>query len=103
MDEATGEGMDFEGDEVTRMESRKIMVEFPPLPHPEGEETKPVMFVDTDESIKVNIVFQANPPPTDNEVSTMQWGSLAFWKPQFMCNLFETFGPQDFSKDFKKN
>ena len=29
-------------------------------------------------------------------------GRLAFWKPQFMCNLFETFGPQDFSKDLKK-
>ena len=27
---------------------------------------------------------------------------LAFWKPQFMCNLFETFGPQDFSKIIKK-
>ena len=89
MDEATGEAMDFEGSEgdVTTMESRKIMVEFPPLPHAEGEETKPIMFVDADESIKVNIVFQANPPPTDNEVSTlltMQWGRLAFWKPQFM-------------------
>ena len=90
MDEATGEPMDFEGSEdTTTMESRKIMVEFPPLPHPEGEETKPVMFVDADDSIKVNIVFQANPPPTDNEVSTMlgtmQWrGRLAFWKLQFM-------------------
>jgi len=69
VDEATGEAMGFEGSEdVTTMESRKIMVEFPPLPHAEGEETKPVMFVDADESIKVNIVFQANPPPTDNEV-----------------------------------
>ena len=77
MDEATGEAMGFEGSEdVTTMESRKIMVEFPPLPHAEGEETKPVMFVDADESIKVNIVFQANPPPTDNEVSTM--GTFSF-------------------------
>ena len=25
-------------------------------------------------------------------------GLLAFLKPQFMCNLFETFEPQDFSK-----
>ena len=29
-------------------------------------------------------------------------GLLAFLKPQFMCNLFETFEPQDFSK-IKKN
>ena len=27
--------------------------------------------------------------------------SLAFCKPQFMCNLFETFEPQDFSKKSK--
>ena len=31
-------------------------------------------------------------------------GHLAFWKPQYICDLFKTFGPQDFknmSKNFK--
>ena len=67
VDDATGEQVEFPDGDATVLVSRKVMVEFAPEPLHDGD-LAPVMFVKDDEVATVTVVFEANPPPEDNEV-----------------------------------